>query len=98
MRCSEHAEYVCDQGPGYNLFSGKFKPGANSHTYPYDKQSDSYSALNGATENATATVMFTPDRTPVHTAIAKEFGGQQRRPLLLLLPDTMAWLIAHSSC
>lgn len=41
-------EYVCKGGPGYNLFSGKFKPGTNSHTYPYDEQSDAFSGLNGA--------------------------------------------------
>ena len=29
---------MCDYGPGYDTFAGKFQPGANSALYPYDEQ------------------------------------------------------------
>eukprot|EP00041_Stephanoeca_diplocostata_P025155 m.651968 g.651968 ORF g.651968 m.651968 type:complete len:591 (-) comp22686_c0_seq1:2013-3785(-) len=64
--------YVCTGGPGYNLFAPKFQKGANSHTYPYDKQSDAYSYAVGGSGHAIS--MFAPEQIPVKATIAKEFG------------------------
>lgn len=66
------SEYVCSSGPGYNLFSPKFKPGSNSHTYPYDPQSDTFSGLNGAAGYASTS--YSAEQLPIKSTLAKEFG------------------------
>lgn len=68
------APYVCAHGPGYATFSPKFQKGANSHTYPYDEQSDDYSVQNGATEGNPSVSLFAPEALPVKHAVAKDFG------------------------
>ena len=72
MKCGT-AKYVCPSGPGYGLFSSKFAPGANTHTYPYDEQSDGNSYANGATGGTTMTA-YSPDQIPVKASVAKHFG------------------------
>lgn len=66
--------YVCQGGPGYDTYGGKFAKGAEMDTYPYGAQSDLNSALHGARKGNTAIKMFAPEQLPVKSAIAKEFG------------------------
>ena len=68
------AKHICSGGPGYNMFSPKFAPHANAHTYPYDEQSDSNSYSNGATEGSEAMTAFSPEQVPVKNALAQNFA------------------------
>ncbi|KAJ8613898.1 hypothetical protein CTAYLR_008686 [Chrysophaeum taylorii] len=69
------SEYVCDHGPSFSLFAGKFYDGSESQcrSYPYDPQSDEYSVRNLGDSNTT-TQMYSPEQLPVKTAIAENFG------------------------
>mmetsp|Transcript_94372 Transcript_94372/g.270274 ORF Transcript_94372/g.270274 Transcript_94372/m.270274 type:complete len:609 (-) Transcript_94372:146-1972(-) len=73
VTCDGEAQYVCDYGPGYDTFAGKFKSGANTALYPYDEQDDRYSGLNGA-NGGTTTNMFTPEQIPIKAAAATNYG------------------------
>lgn len=68
------ADYVCASGPGYDTYAGKFGSDGNPDKYPYSEQDDKYSALHGASDNATSVRMFSPEMVPIKSAIAEHFG------------------------
>jgi len=65
------ADYVCKGGPGYNLFSGKFRPGTNSESFPYSEQSDDFSYENGLA-NPVGRMMFAPKQIPVKVRACRD--------------------------
>ena len=71
-----NATYVCDGGPGYATFDGKFgaEPGHDPHKYPYSPQSDANSGLHGASDGGLAVHLFGPEQIPIKRTIASEFG------------------------
>ena len=70
-----NADYVCKSGPSYDTFAGKFGPGGKPHIYPYSPQSDTHSALHGASKTGqTAVKMYSPEQVPIKHAIAQNFG------------------------
>jgi len=73
ITCGE-ALYVCEGGPSYDTFAGKFGRFAQPHWYPYSGQDDRYSALHGASSGGTAVKMYSPEQVPVKAAVAHNFG------------------------
>ena len=65
---------MCKGGPGYDTFAGKFPSGGNPNIYPYSNQSDTNSALHGASAGGVATTMYSPEQVPIKHAIAQNFG------------------------
>uniref|UniRef100_A0A7S3JZJ1 Phosphoesterase n=1 Tax=Aureoumbra lagunensis TaxID=44058 RepID=A0A7S3JZJ1_9STRA len=66
--------YVCETGPSYDTWQGKFASDGNPNYYPYSEQDDKFSALHGATENGTAIKMMSKEQVPIKAAIAEYFG------------------------
>lgn len=58
--CGTSYGYVCQGGPGYDFFQGKFGPDGSPSTYPYSQQSDEFSSLHGA--SGIAMEGFTPEQ------------------------------------
>ena len=68
------APYVCDGGPGYDTWAGKFAADGDPHAYPYSAQSDANSALHGASAGGVAVTAYGPEQIPVKRAVAQSFG------------------------
>lgn len=67
------AKQICPSGPGFDLWMGHFKPGAQGAEYPYDKQySTDYAYQRGA--KGVAIDMFSGDQLPVKREILKQFA------------------------
>lgn len=66
------AKQICPSGPGFDLWAGHFKPGAQAAEYPYDAQSNDYAYQRGA--HGVAINMFSGDQLPVKRNILQEYA------------------------
>ena len=72
------APYVCDGGPGYDTYAGKFAAGGAADAYPYSAQDDKYSALHGASAGGAAVTMYGPEQVPVKARDRRELRRLQQ--------------------
>ena len=89
--------YVCTNGPGYNLWAGKFKPGTNASYYPYPPQDDRYSYNNGASRGENCIEMFAPEQLPIKSTLARSFGVLNRYYTAVPSASTPNHLFAQSA-
>ena len=73
-----NASYVCENGPGNDMWALQSEPGANISYYPYGKFDDRYSTAHGAKGNAIQ--MFSSEQLPIKAAVAKHFAVFNNRP------------------